>query len=261
MHPALWVSKTGTDAQETNIQMISNNLANVSTIGFKKGRAVFEDLLYQTVRQPGGQSSQDTTLPSGFMRGTGVRVASTQKLFKQGGMVQTDNPLDLAIVGDGFFRILQPTGETAYTRDGQFQVDSAGQMITSSGYQLQPSITIPSDATSVTIGSDGTVSVTNAGSTTSTTVGTIQTAMFLNPAGLQPLGGNLYTETSASGAPTTNTPGESGAGALSQGSLETSNVSVVEELVGLIEAQRAYEMNAKSISTVDGMLQYISQTL
>lgn len=261
MHPALWVSKTGTDAQQSNISMISHNLANVNTIGFKKGRAIFEDLLYQNIRQPGGQSSQDTQLASGFMRGTGVRVSSTQKLFRQGSVIQTENPLDVAVNGRGFFQILMPSGEMAYTRDGQFQIDSTGNIITSSGYQLQPTLTIPTNASSVTIGDDGTVSVLTAGSATPTTIGTIQTADFLNPAGLQPMGKNLYKETASSGTASTGTPGQNGFGTLSQGSLETSNVSVVEELVSLIEAQRAYEMNAKSISAVDSMLQFVSQTL
>lgn len=261
MHPALWISKTGLDAQQTDISVISHNLANVNTVGFKRGRAVFQDLLYQTVQQPGGQSSQNSVLPSGTMMGTGVRTVATQKIFTAGSMLNTENSLDVAINGRGFFSVLMPDGSTAYSRDGQFQLNANGEVVTSGGYVLQPPITVPSGAKSVTIGSDGTVSVLNAGATLPTTVGTITTTDFINVAGLQPIGENVYTETAASGTPTTGTPGTNGLGRLLQGSLEASNVNVVEELVNMIETQRAYEMNSKAIETVDKMLQFVNQTL
>jgi len=262
MHPALWISKTGLDAMQTDISVISNNLANASTIGYKKSRAVFEDLLYQNIRQPGTQSSQNTTLPSGLMVGTGVKVTGTQKTFTQGTLQVTENALDMAVNGRGFFEILLPDGTSSYSRNGQFGLDDTGQVVTSgNGYVLQPAITIPTDATSVTIGSDGAVSVMQAGSATPSIVGNIQLVDFVNPMGLQPMGENLYLETGASGAPTTGNPGLAGLGSLMSGALESSNVSVVEELVGMIETQRAYEMNAKVISAVDSMLSYVNQTL
>ena len=259
MEAALWVSKTGLDAQNTNVSVIANNLANVSTVGYKKGRAVFEDLLYQNIRQPGAASSQNTTIPSGLMLGTGVRMVATQKDFDQGSLLNTENQLDVAVQGNGFFEVLLPDGSQAYSRAGNFQLDSNGQMVTPNGYTLQPSITIPEGATSISIGSDGTVSAQVSG--TDTTVGNIQTNNFINPAGLQPMGENLYLVTNASGIATAGTPGTNGLGTLRQGSLESSNVNVVEELVSMIEAQRAYEMNAKSIETVYQMLQFATQTL
>lgn len=261
MHPALWVSKTGLDAQQYDISVIANNLANVNTTGFKRGRAVFEDLLYQTVQQPGGQSSQNTQLPSGSMIGTGVRLVATQKMHAVGNISQTNNPLDVAVSGKGFFQVLMPDGTTAYTRDGAFQVDSQGKLVTSKGYVVQPQITIPAQTKNVTIGNDGTVSALIAGQVAPTQIGQIQLADFMNEAGLQPMGENLYSETAASGSATIANPGTSGTGHLSQGSLEASNVNVVEELVNMIESQRAYEMNAKAIQTVDGMLQFASQVL
>lgn len=262
MHPALWISKTGLDAMQTDISVISNNLANASTVGYKKSRAVFEDLLYQNVRQPGTQSSQNSTLPSGLMVGTGVKVAGTQKSFTQGTIQITENALDMAINGRGFFEILLPDGTSAYSRNGQFALDETGQVVTGgNGYVIQPAITIPTDATSVTIGNDGSVSVTQAGSATPAIVGNVQLVDFVNPLGLQPMGENLFLETGSSGAPTTGTPGLAGLGGLMSGALESSNVSVVEELVGMIETQRAYEMNAKVISAVDDMLSYVNQAL
>jgi len=262
MHPALWISKTGLDAMQTDISVISNNLANASTVGYKKSRAVFEDLLYQNVRQPGTQSSQNSTLPSGLMVGTGVKVAGTQKSFTQGTIQITENALDMAINGRGFFEILLPDGTSAYSRNGQFALDETGQVVTGgNGYVIQPAITIPTDATSVTIGNDGSVSVTQAGSATPSIVGNVQLVDFVNPLGLQPMGENLFLETGSSGAPTTGTPGLAGLGGLMSGALESSNVSVVEELVGMIETQRAYEMNAKVISAVDDMLSYVNQAL
>ncbi len=261
MESALWIAKTGLDAQQTRMSVISNNLANTNTMGFKQDRAIFEDLLYQNVRQVGGQSSQNTVLPSGLNVGTGVRTVATEKLFTQGNLVQTDNSLDVAINGRGFLQVLRPDGTLGYTRDGSFQVDAQGQLVTSNGYLIQPAITIPADAQSITIGNDGVVSIVQPGQATPTQSGTIQLADFINPSGLQPIGENLYLETAASGAPQAGSPGLNGVGTLIQGSLESSNVNVVQELVGMIEAQRAYEMNSKAISTVDSMLQYASQNL
>lgn len=261
MEPALWVSKTGLDAQNTNVSVIANNLANVSTVGYKKGRAVFEDLLYQNIRQPGAASSQNTTLPSGLMLGTGVKMVATQKEFTQGSILNTENQLDVAVRGRGFFEVLLPDGSQAYSRAGNFQLDNSGQLVTANGYIVQPAITIPEGATSISVGEDGTVSVQLQGSASATQVGTLQTTDFINPAGLQPIGENLYLPTDASGNATTGTPGTNGLGSLLQGSLESSNVNVVEELVNMIEAQRAYEMNAKSIETVNEMLQFVTQTL
>ncbi len=261
MNQSMWVSMTGLDAQQTNMTVISNNLANVNTVGFKQGRAVFEDLLYQTVRQPGAQSSQDTQLSSGLMLGTGVRTVATEKIFTQGNLMQTNNSLDIAVEGRGFFQILMPDGTLAYSRDGAFQLDSQGQMVTASGYLVQPGITIPNNTQSITVGQDGTVSVLVAGSSTPSQVGDIQLADFINPTGLQPIGQNLYVETGASGAPQSGPPGLNGLGKLVQGSLETSNVNTVEELVKMIETQRAYEMNSKAISTADQMLQYVNNNL
>ncbi len=261
MNPALWIAMTGLNAQQTNMDVIANNLANVNTTGFKKGRASFESLIYQNVRQPGAQSTQNTQLPTGLMLGTGVRVGSTEKLFTQGNIIQTKNNLDVAIQGQGFLQILMPDGSTAYTRDGSFQLDSSGQIVTASGYPLQPAITVPANTTSLTIGSDGTVTATIAGSTTPTQIGTIQLANFINPAGLQPIGNNLYEATASSGAAQTGTPGLNGLGTLQQGALETSNVNVVESLVNMIETQRAYEINSKAISTTDQMLQYLNNNV
>jgi flagellar basal-body rod protein FlgG len=261
MNQALWVAKTGLEAQQTRMAVISNNLANVNTTAFKKGRASFEDLLYQNVRQVGGQTSQDTTLPSGLLLGTGVRTVATEKLHTQGNLIQTNNALDIAIDGRGFMQVAMPDGTVAYTRDGSFKVNAQGQLVTAGGYQLQPAITIPSSAQSITIGSDGTVSVKVSGSTSLTAVGNITLSDFINPAGLQAIGKNLYSETAASGTPQSGTPGASGLGMLAQGSLESSNVNVVEELVNMIETQRAYEMNSKAIQTSDQMLAYVNNNL
>lgn len=261
MNPALWVAKTGLDAQQTRMTVIANNLANVNTVGFKKGHAMFEDLIYQTVRQAGGQSSQNTQLPSGLMLGTGVRVAATEKQHTQGNMIQTGNALDVAINGDGFLQILRADGSIAYTRDGSFQVDSEGQMVTKNGFTVQPNIVIPEGAESITIGRDGTVSVQIAGNPAPVQVGSLQLAGFINPAGLKPIGNNLYAETAASGAPQTGTPGLNGLGDLQQGALEASNVNIAEELVNMIETQRGFETNARAISAVDGMLKYITNNI
>ncbi|MFT6051727.1 MAG: flagellar basal-body rod protein FlgG [Halioglobus sp.] len=261
MSQALWIAKTGLDAQQTKMANIANNLANAGTSGYKRSRAIFADLLYQNVRQPGAQSSQDTQLPSGLMIGTGVRTVATEKLFTQGNLAQTDNELDMAIQGNGFFQVLLPDGSEAYSRDGSFQVDNQGQLVTSSGYQMQPALTIPEDAQSVTIGTDGTVSVRQAGSSAITQVGTVQLADFINPAGLQPIGDNLFLESNASGSPQSGNPGLNGLGTVVQGYVESSNVNVVEELVSMIETQRAYEMNSRAISTTDQMLQYVANNM
>ena len=256
---SLWIAKTGLDAQQTKMDVIANNLANTSTNGFKRARAVFEDLLYQTIRQPGAQSSQQTQLPSGLQLGTGVKPVSTESIFTQGGLQQTENQRDVAIRGVGFFQVLLPDGTTAYTRDGAFQSDLNGQLVTSSGYAVQPAITVPPNALGITIARDGTVSATVPGSTTPIQVGNIQLASFVNPAGLLKMGENLYQETASSGAPNQNAPGTNGLGLLEQNFVETSNVNVVEELVNMIQTQRAYEMNSKSIETSDQMLQRLAQ--
>lgn len=256
---SLWIAKTGLDAQQTQMDVIANNLANVSTNGFKRSRAVFEDLLYQTLRQPGAQSSQQTQIPSGLQIGTGVRPVATERIHTQGNLQQTGNALDVAIQGPGFFQVLLPDGTTAYTRDGSFQADANGQLVTASGYPVQPAITIPANAISITIGKDGTVSVVLPGSAIPTQVGSLQLATFVNPAGLQSYGENLYLETAASGTPNVNTPGTNGAGLLNQGYVETSNVNVVEELVSMIQTQRAYEINSKAIQVSDQMLQRLGQ--
>ena len=261
MNPALWAAKTGLDAQQTRMAVTSNNLANVSTNGFKKGRAVFEDLMYQNVRQVGGSTSQDTEAPSGLSLGTGVRIVATEKLYTQGSFANTGNPLDVAVSGRGFFQVDLPDGTTGYTRDGAFQLNAQGELVTSSGYRLQPGITIPDGAQSISIGSDGVVSALTAGQTAPVQVGTLQLVDFVNPAGLQPRGENLLVESVASGPPQAGTPGLNGLGTVVQGSLEASNVNVVEELVNMIETQRAYEMNSKAISTTDQMLAYVTNQL
>ena len=257
MNQALAIAKTGLEAQQTRMSVISNNLANVNTTGFKRSAAIFQDLLYQNMRQAGGQTSQDTQLPSGLMLGTGTKVVATEKLYSQGNIVQSDNPLSVAVEGRGFLQVLLPDGSLAYTRDGSLQMDSQGQLVTSTGYQIQPAITVPAGAQSITIGNDGTVSVALSGQATPTQIGTLQLTDFVNPSGLQPIGDNLALETAASGSPQTGTPGVNGLGKTVQGSLETSNVNVVQELVDMIETQRAYEMNSKAVEATDGMLKFI----
>jgi flagellar basal-body rod protein FlgG len=258
---ALWVAKSGLDAQQTRMAVISNNLANVNTTGFKKSRAIFEDLVYQNIRQVGAQSTQNTTLPSGLQLGTGVRTVATEKLHTQGNVQQTENSLDVAINGRGFIQVLMPNGDINYTRDGSLKLDSTGQLVTSGGLPIEPAVTIPNDALSITIGRDGTVSVLQPGNPAPNQVGQLQTADFVNPTGLEPVGENLYRESVASGPPVLGTPGDQEFGAMLQGSLETSNVNVVEELVNMIETQRAYEMNSKAISTTDQMLSFVTQQL
>jgi flagellar basal-body rod protein FlgG len=261
MEPALWAAKTGLDAQQTQMTVTANNLANVNTTGFKGSRAVFDDLLYQNLTQVGADTSQTTQSPTGLNVGTGVRVVSTEKNYSQGSINNTGNTFDVAVQGLGFFQVLQPDGQLAYTRDGSFQLNAQGQLVTSSGYQVQPAITIPTGAQTVTIGADGTVSVQLPNQTTPTTVGTLQLANFINPAGLQDLGGNLSVETASSGPPTVGTPGLSGLGTLIQGSVEGSNVDVVEELVNMIQTQEAYEMDSRAVESTDQMLQYGTQNM
>jgi flagellar basal-body rod protein FlgG len=258
---SLWVAKTGLEAQQMRMSVVSNNLANVNTTGFKRGRAIFEDLLYQNVLQVGGSTSQQTESPTGLNLGTGVRVVATDKQFAQGNIINTNNPFDIAIQGRGFFEILLPDGGQAYTRDGTFQLDADGQMVTSSGYALQPSVTVPTSAQAVTIGVDGTVSVVLAGQADPIQVGTIQLTDFVNPAGLQAKGQNLLVQSISSGPPQPGTPGLNGLGTVAQGALEGSNVNVVEELVSMIETQRAYEMNSRAIETSDQMLQHLTNSL
>jgi flagellar basal-body rod protein FlgG len=261
MDASLWIAKTGLDAQQTRMSVIANNLANVNTHGFKRDRALFEDLLYQNIKQPGGQQSVDTQSPTGLMVGTGTRVVATEKTHTQGNLINTGNALDLAVQGDGFFQIQMADGTTAYTRDGGFKVSSTGQIVTSSGSLLIPNITLPPNVATITIGRDGTITTELSNGGGAQNLGQIQVARFLNPAGLQAMGQNLMKETPASGPPQLQIPGEAGAGSLMQGTLEASNVNVVEEMVNMIETQRAYEINSKAISSVDGMLRYLNNNM
>ncbi|MGM9483900.1 flagellar basal-body rod protein FlgG [Roseateles sp. NT4] len=259
MMRSLWIAKTGMEAQQTQLDNISHNLANVATNGYKRSHAVFEDLIYQNMRQAGANSTDQTTLPTGLQVGLGVRPVATARIYTQGNLQQTSNNLDLAIKGDGFFQVQMPDGTTNYTRDGSFQLSATGQVVTSNGYTVLPGITIPQNAQTLTIGNDGTVSVTLPGQTAAQTVGQIQMANFVNPAGLDPRGQNLFAETAASGTPNTGAPSANGMGALQQGFVETSNVNVVEELVQMIQTQRAYELNSKAVQTSDQMLQKLAQ--
>ncbi len=259
MMRSLWIAKTGMEAQQTQLDNISHNLANVATNGYKRSHAVFEDLIYQNMRQAGANSTDQTTLPTGLQVGLGVRPVATARIYTQGNLQQTSNNLDLAIKGDGFFQVQMPDGTTNYTRDGSFQLSATGQIVTSNGYTVLPGITIPQNAQTLTIGNDGTVSVTLPGQTAAQTVGQLQMANFVNPAGLDPRGQNLFAETAASGTPNTGAPSANGMGALQQGFVETSNVNVVEELVQMIQTQRAYELNSKAVQTSDQMLQKLAQ--
>ncbi|MEJ2065122.1 MAG: flagellar basal-body rod protein FlgG [Reinekea sp.] len=261
MHKALWVGKTGLEAQDIALATISNNLANASSTGFKKERAVFVDLIYQVQRQPGAQSSQNTQLPSGLQLGTGVRTVGTQKQFTQGDLNTTEQPLDMAINGRGFFQILMPDGNIAYTRDGTFHLDAEGNIVTANGYLLEPNITVPDQTTTVTVGRDGIVTAVSAGETDPQEIGNIDLVDFVNPAGLQAVGNNLYLETAASGTPAEGVASLDGFGSIIQGALETSNVTIVEEMVDMISTQRAYEMNSKVVSTADQMLGFITSNL
>ncbi len=259
MMRSLWISKTGMEAQQTQLDAISNNLANTSTNGYKRSHAVFEDLMYQNLRQAGSASTDQTTLPTGLQLGLGTRAVATARSFSQGSLQQSTNPLDVAVQGNGFFQVQLPDGTTGYTRDGALQLSATGQIVTNNGYQVQPGITIPANAQSITIGGDGSVTVQLPGQTAPQSVGQLQIANFINPAGLEPKGGNIYAETGASGTPQAGTPGLNGLGTLRQGFVETSNVNVVEELVQMIQTQRAYELNSKAIQTSDQMLQKLAQ--
>ena len=260
MNLALWSAKTGLDAQNTQMAVIANNLANANTTGYKSDRAAFQDLLYQNVRQVGAQSTQNTQYSTGLTLGTGVSIVATEKDYTQGSVTQTNGSLDLSISGKGFFQITMPDGTLAYSRDGSLSLDNQGNVVTASGYPLAPAITIPAGTQSVTIGADGSVTAVSAANKT-TTIGQIQLADFINEEGLQPTGNNLLVESAASGSPQVGTPGTNGLGTVSQGSLETSNVNTVTELVNMIECQRAYEMNSKAITTVDQMLQYLTTNM
>ena len=259
MMRSLWIAKTGMDAMQMNVDVTAHNLSNVSTNGYKRERVVFEDLLYQNLRQPGGSTSQQTQLPTGLQLGTGVRPVATAKNFGQGNLQLTEGPLDLAVQGEGFFQVSLPDGTTAYTRDGSFQVDSQGNVVTSNGYSVQPALQVPTGTTKITVGTDGTVTaIVNNATAAPTTLGNIQLATFINPPGLSSMGGNLLQETAASGAPTVGTPGSNGLGAINQGYVETSNVNVTEELINMIQAQRAFEINSRAINTSDQMLQKLT---
>ncbi|SEJ07929.1 flagellar basal-body rod protein FlgG [Frateuria terrea] len=258
MFSSLWVAKTGLDAQQTRMDVVSHNLANANTTGFKTSRASFQDLIYQNLRQPGGQTTEQTNAPSGLMLGTGVRVVGNEKLFTQGNPEQTGNSLDVMIQGRGFLQVTMPDGTIAYTRDGSLHMDQNGQVVTANGYAVDPAITIPANAQSIVIGSDGTVSITVPGQAAPQQIGTVQLADFINPAGLQPNGDNLYLETASSGSPQIGQPGLNGLGTLQQGALESSNVNVVEQMVDMIETQRTYEMNSKAVSAADQMLQFLT---
>jgi flagellar basal-body rod protein FlgG len=261
MNLALWAAKTGLDAQNTRMAIISNNLANINTTGFKAGRAAFQDLMYQNIRQVGAQSTQNTQYSTGLTLGTGTRIVATEKDYSQGSVNQTNGALDLSVNGRGFFQITLPDGTISYTRDGTFSLDNQGNVVTASGFPLQPAINIPAGTQSVTVGADGTVTATSATNPNGTKIGQIQLADFINEEGLQPTGNNLVVESAASGAPQVGTAGSNGLGTIAQGSLETSNVNSVTELVSMIECQRSYEMNSKAISSTDEMLQYLTTNL
>ncbi len=256
---SLWISKTGMEAQQMQLDVISNNLANVSTTGFKRANAVFEDLMYQNLRQVGSSSSEQSQLPTGLHLGLGVRTVATSRSFSQGSLQQTGNNLDIAIQGNGFFQITMPDGTTNYTRDGSFQVDNQGRLVTSTGLPVANGVTVPANARSLAISADGTVTAMVPGNSAPQSVGTIALASFINTAGLEPRGQNLFAESAASGQPNSGVPGANGLGTLSQGFLETSNVNVVQELITMIQTQRAYEMNSKAIQTSDQMLQKLGQ--
>ena len=256
---SLWISKTGMQAQQTQLDVISNNMANVSTNGFKRASAVFEDLMYQNLRQVGAAADEQNQLPTGLQLGLGVRTVATSRQFTQGSLQQSGNQLAIAVNGTGFLQVTMPDGTTGYTRDGSLQVDSQGRLVTSGGLPIAGDITVPAEAQNVTISADGIVSAKLPGNPDPQQIGNIELASFINPAGLEPLGQNMYAETVASGAPNNGAPGTGGLGKLMQGYVETSNVNVVQELVTMIQTQRAYEMNSKAIQTSDQMLQRLSQ--
>lgn len=259
MNPAMWISKTGVQAQDAKLQTIANNLANVNTVGFKRDRAVFEDLFYQVEQQPGAQRADNTLSPSGVQLGNGTHLVGTQKVFTNGSIQTTSQPLDVAISGNGFLQVRRPDGEPAYTRAGQLQVDATGTLVNASGLPLVPQITVPANATAITIGENGMVSATIPGTAQPSELGQLTLTSFVNPTGLLALGENLFQETAASGQATEGNPGTGAFGKLRQGALEGSNVQVVEEMVDMIAAQRTYEMNTKVLSAADNMLQYLAQ--
>jgi flagellar basal-body rod protein FlgG len=259
MNPAMWISKTGVQAQDAKLQAIANNLANVNTVGFKRDRVVFEDLFYQVDQQPGTQRADNTLAPSGVQLGNGTHLVGTQKVFTNGNLQTTSQPLDVAITGAGFLQVRRPNGEPAYTRAGQLQIDANGTLINAQGLPLVPQITVPNNATALTIGENGMVSATVPGNAAATELGQLTLATFVNPTGLLALGENLFQETASSGAPTEGRPGDGAVGKLKQGALEGSNVQVVEEMVDMIAAQRTYEMNTKVLTAADNMLQYLAQ--
>ena len=256
---SLYISKTGMNSSQFRLDVVTNNLANVNTTGFKKSRAVFEDLMYQTIRQPGSQSANNSQIPTGLMVGTGSAPVATDRIHSDGNMKNTEGSLDVAINGKGFFRVTLPDGSTGYTRDGSFKLNSEGQLVTSNGYLLDPPITVPAGSNKLVISADGRVQVTAQGATEPTELGIIQISDFINPQGLESIGGNLYLETAASGAPITGDPNADGRGALKQGFLEASNVNVTEELINMIQAQRSFELNSRGVKTSDEMLQRLSQ--
>lgn len=259
MMNSLWIAKTGMTAQQTQLDVISHNLANVSTTGFKRNNAVFEDLVYQNLRQVGAQADEENQLPTGLHLGLGVNVVATSRKFTQGSLQQTENSLDVAIDGKGFLEITMPDGTTAYTRDGSFKLDSQGRVVTSGGLPVAPGLTVPADTKSISIAQDGTVSVTVAGNATPQQIGQLTMSSFINPAGLEPVGQNLFRESAASGAPQQGQPGTNGLGIIKQGFVENSNVNVVEELINMIQTQRAYDLNSKAVQTSDQMLARLSQ--
>lgn len=261
MTSALHIARTGLDAQDMRMRVVANNLANVNSTGFKRDRAEFQPLSYQSFREPGAASSESTTAPIGLSIGTGVRAAGTIRIHTAGSIIATDSPLDVAIDGNGFFAVTLPDERTAYTRAGAFARSTTGELVTGDGYAVQPGLTIPEGVQSLTIAQDGTVSYVEAGASEPTEAGQFELTDFINPAGLQPIGNNLFVETAGSGVPITGAPSLDGRGRLLQGQLESSNVNLVQELVDLIETQRAYEINSKVISAVDGMLRYATQTL
>ena len=256
---SLWISKTGMEAQQMQLDVISNNLANVSTTGFKKAHAVFEDLMYQNLRQVGSNTGEQSTLPTGLQVGLGVRTVATSRNFSQGSLQQTSNSLDMAVQGNGFFQVTMPDGTTGYTRDGSFQLDNQGRMVNSGGLQVQGGVTVPANATNLSVAANGTVTASIPGTVAPQNIGTVTLASFINPAGLEPKGQNIYAESAASGQPNAGTAGANGLGNIMSGFVETSNVNVVQELVNMIQTQRAYEMNSKAVTTSDQMLQKLSQ--
>jgi flagellar basal-body rod protein FlgG len=261
MNPSMWISKTGMQAQDDKLQAIANNIANANTVGFKRDRVMYEDLFYQVERQPGSQRDDATITPNGVQRGNGTRLVGTQKVFTSGSLQTTGQALDVAIVGEGFLQVTLPDGKVAYTRAGQLQLNADGHLVNAQGLPLQPQITVPANATSISIAENGMVSVTVPGSTTPNELGQLTLAHFVNPTGLLALGDNLYEETTASGAPTEGVPGTEAFGKIKQGTLESSNVQVVEEMVDMIAAQRTYEMNTKVLSAADNMMQYLAQAV